>query len=417
MVNQQRSLPRLDGVSFEADAVRVGAARVPCHVEGGGVVVVLGDRLRPVTLGERALALSLGAAGVARALWRLSGGTTTRSRPDEQAIVEAVALYLAGAANSTSLHLSLMVASRSFGDPVAAQALGAAIADDLAAGLASGGPGSPAEAGWTVLRVEEAAAPVEDGADLRDPASVRAELVAALLDRAELPPPPEPADAAPVASAARGVAAPSPTRPVEASAPPARVPTRVPASGPGRLPGPRAGAMAEPALGGAAAPIASASPAPDASPRDPADPVVAPSRFPAWSPTVAAQPTSRVAPGPREGSREGSIASSVVPTAPAPPTAGPGWGPSTAPTSGHQHPISTAIDWRALPTLCPRPDGGLAAPDGGPGGPVTAGRTAGAARAAQPGWPHEDASVDAGSGLSAAMAEQLLAAADRRGLA
>ena len=73
MVSQRRSIPSLDGcVSFEADAVRVGDTRVPCHVEHGSVVVVLGDRLHPLTLGERALALSLGADGLARTVWQLS---------------------------------------------------------------------------------------------------------------------------------------------------------------------------------------------------------------------------------------------------------------------------------------------------------------------------------------------------------
>jgi len=404
VVNQQRSLPRLNGcVTFDADAVRVGDTRVPCRAEQGSVVVVLGDRLRPLTLGERELALSLGAEGLARAVWQLSGGNAALSRSiEEQAVVEAVALYLAGAANTAGLHLAVVVAGLYLGDPARAQALGAAIADDLAASAAAGVPERHAEPGWTVLRIGADDRLEDAGEDLRDPAVVRAALVAALLERAELPVPPELADSTPVdptsavpplGPASRAAAAPVLT---PGDAPAAVAPERLQPSG------------ARPAADFAPLPVASSTAA-SAAMREPVAAVVASSRFPAWSPSEP----ERVVP-------ELPGAAWTFTVWPAPLHAdsrtltGVGWGPRAAGVVESRSQDLTGIDWQAPSTLGWRPTRGLATDDR-PGPRGEAGRSANTA------WPRhagarEEALGDSAFGLSV-LAEHLLAVADRRGLA
>jgi hypothetical protein len=412
MVSQQRSRPRLDGcVRFDADSVRVGDARVACHVEQGGVVVVLGDRLRPLTVGERALAVGLGAGGLARVVWQLSAGYAAPSRSaEEQAVVEAVALYLAGAANTASLHLSLVVAARYLGDPARAQVLGATIADDLAARLPSGAA-DPAETGWTVLRVSEdgeAGEPDDAGAELHDPVGVREALVAALLDRAELPVPPELADAAPMAPPPPAVASsdPAPLGP-DAPAPIADqgaygavAPVRL-LSGAGRGSESSAGPALAAAVALSAAPVEAL---------EPVRPATAQSRFPAWSaPASQAEPVRGAA-----GSRgaDWGFTASPAPLRPvARPRSGTGWGEVVA-EPRPRAPLS-GIDWQTLPTIGRR-SASPPAPDGGRG-------SAWATEGTEAAWPertigaHEGA--DGALGLSTGLAEQLLAAADRRGLA
>ena len=412
MVTVQRSRPRLDScVTFDADAVRVGDARVPCRVEQGSVVVVLGDRLRPLTLGERALALSLGAEGLARAVWQLSGGSAARWRSiEEQAVVEAVALYLAGAANSVSLHLAVVAAGRYLGGPARVEALGATIADDLAASLASGEE-SRAEAGWTVIRIGAADEAAGDRADLREPASVRAALVAALLERAELPFSPEVADAPPVATSAAAAAAPAPASDSASDSTPAAQPGEYAAIARGRWDAPRARG---PAIAALPVPAAGAPTTPPADPSEAATPVVAPSRFPAGSAPKAPSAPGLVDPGP-PGVAWAFTGQAVALSPVSRPFVGADFG-STAAGVGPRGQILTGIDWQALPTLGLHPAPGVAS--GHAPGPTDASDlTANVPWAAHPLGARDVELVDAVLGISSELAEQLLAVADRRGLA
>ncbi len=413
MVNQQRSLPRLDGcVTFDADTVRVGGTRVPCHAEPGGLVAVLGDRLRPLTLGERALALSLGAQGLARAVWRLSGGNAALAHSiGEQAVVEAVALHLAGAANSAGLHAAVVAAGLHLGDAARAQALGAAIADELAASVEAHVPGGASEPGWTVLRIGADDLSEDPREELRDPAAVRAALVAALLARAGLPVPSGPADPVPLDPVPLDpTSAVAPTHPAPRfAAPPVPAPGGAPeATAPA---GPRPGEGPRP-LGagprtGAPLPVASTPAAPTAVP-EPVVAATAPSRFPARSPSEE----GRAAPQPVGAAGTSTTWPAPLP-APSSPRTGLGRGPLAAEAAGSRSPDLAGIDWQALPTLGWGPTRGPIPDDrsgswGGAGGPADTARPCrtGACTAVP---------VEPTSGLSD-LADDLLAVADRRGL-
>jgi hypothetical protein len=419
MDNQQQSLPRLDGcLTFEADDVRVGGTRVPCHVEQGNVVVVLGDRLRPLTLGERALAISLGVAGLARTVWQLSGGSSAVPRSaEQQAVVEAVALHLAGAANPASLHLSLVVAARLLGDPTAVQAWAATIADDLAAGLAADPAGGSPEAGWTVLDFGPSAETSGTRPELDDPVSVRDALAEALWRRAALPVPPELVETAPGHPQASGPAL-DPDLAAAAGARAAR-----PSAAPGWT-------AAAPLPGRVAAATAGQRHAAHAVPADPTGPSAPPigvggadanvptaSRFPARPPSALAAPERRAPAAPR--AKWGAVDARADRPTGAGPQSGAGWGRAAIDVGEPAGLVLTGIDWQWLRALEGRP--AVSQVHDGPGRIHLTGTTdvTGGARPGErpAGAPDEGALIDAALGLSEELAEQLLAAADRRGLA
>ncbi|UJP39260.1 hypothetical protein [Cellulomonas palmilytica] len=180
-------------VQLVAGQVRVGDATFPGALLPDGRVALLGAHLRRLRLGERddlvALAAQLAGRDAVRTLARLvltaagglgddeGGGDDEAAR----AVLEAVALHLAGAEHDGALVRTRLLAARAAG--AASADLAAVDADDLADGLADA---LTDDGGWTRITLDGAQGAAARGAP-RSPDDVRDHLAAALLARAAEP--------------------------------------------------------------------------------------------------------------------------------------------------------------------------------------------------------------------------------------
>ncbi len=279
----------------DAGLVRLGATVHPCLVGPQGHLTVYGRELRPLTLGECDLIAAYGggsgpeaAAAFARRMAGVDGDASAARLPggDEaagQAAVEAVALYLAGAAGEGPLRGASAALSRQLGVPLPdALAMTVLAADSLVGAL----PAEPsAGTGWTTFVIvgNEPDGPVaepitDETAEVRRVRDVLARRLARrLADAPDVAADPAPGFAATGPGSGGPGAVPSRDRwgaplPVEPVGPRATggLPAGAPAGDPRQAGAPGAGTAGHPAAGPAGHPAISTAGHPAAGPALPA---------------------------------------------------------------------------------------------------------------------------------------------------
>ncbi len=204
----------------ERGAIRIGDDMFDCDAHSDGSIEVGGHTVRPITLAERHHAVSAmspadgdtsGSSGARSERLAVLIGDVALAPPGQPYIVgapggpdvslrrvlDAIALYLAGAMKTGSLMHTMVLATRSMGSESGASTP-ARVADEVADALADalrGGAAAPASstsegAGWTTIAYGAPADPrTPDDIDAGglDARAVRHLLAARLLARAETP--------------------------------------------------------------------------------------------------------------------------------------------------------------------------------------------------------------------------------------